>query len=59
MATKWKIIMTVSVSDNWIEDGFDMTERKQDIEDSIKSMLPYAYDHEVKVDMLIAKNVTQ
>lgn len=50
---KWKIELTVEVSQNWIDDGFDMNhaEREQQLIDAIKEMLPYAYDSEVRVQI--------
>lgn len=50
---KWKIELTIEVSENWIEDGFDMSEpeREQQLKDAIYSMLPYAYESEIKVEI--------
>lgn len=50
---KWKIELTVEVSENWIEDGFDFNEpaREEQLKEAIYSMLPYAYEHEVKVEI--------
>jgi len=55
---KWKISLTVEVSENWIEDGFDLNhpEREEQLKDAITSMLPYAHEHEMKVS--ITSNVS-
>jgi len=45
----WKIEVTLKVADNWVEDGFDASERLQQIEQSFADLLPYAYDEEVVV----------
>lgn len=47
----WKVELTVTVSENWIDDGFELTEREQEIKDCFHSMLPYAYGNEVSVDV--------
>lgn len=47
---KWLIQIEIKVADLWIEDGFDMSKRIEDLEEQIVSqMLPYAYGHEVNV----------
>lgn len=51
---KWKIQLTVEVSENWVEDGFDLneSEREEQIKEAFANMLPYAYGHEVKVEII-------
>lgn len=49
----WELKIKVSVADSWIADGFNMKERLEDLQDQVKSMLPYAYGHEVKVKATI------
>jgi hypothetical protein len=46
---KFTVTIEVKVSQNWIEDGFDLAEREQEIKDAFTSMLPYAYEEEVEV----------
>jgi len=50
---KWKIEITVKVSDNWVDDGFDLSEveREEQLKEAIRSMLPYAYDHEMEIEI--------
>lgn len=45
----WKLEIKLSVADSWVADGFDAKERIEEIEDTIKGLLPYAYGHEVIV----------
>jgi len=52
----WELKIKVSVADSWIADGFNMNERLEDLEDHVRSMLPYAYGHEVKVKAKILKH---
>lgn len=51
----WEIKIKLSVADSWIADGFDASERLEDIQDDIKRALPYAHDWEVKVKATITK----
>jgi len=46
---KWKITVQFETTFNWIDDGFDMQSRKEEIEEAFQNMLPYAFGHEVKV----------
>lgn len=51
----WKIELELSVSDNWLEDGFDLTEeeRKEQITEFFEGqLLPYSYTNEVIVQKL-------
>lgn len=50
MKRTWKIELTVSVDDTWIADGFDASERIDQIQDLLAGdLLPYAYGHEIDV----------
>lgn len=51
----------MKVSDSWVADGFDLSERIEQIEEQIASLLPSAYDHEVdvKVSVLTAPTKQQ
>jgi hypothetical protein len=51
----WDVKITMSVADTWIADGFDLSERIEDIKEQFKDMLPSAYDNEVKVNVVITK----
>lgn len=51
----WNIKIKLEVSDNWIEDGFNASERLVEIEELIYTLLPYAYNNEVKVKASITK----
>ena len=42
-----KYIVELSISDTWVEDGFDIRTR-DDVKDLLQRLLPYAYGHEVK-----------
>lgn len=51
----WKVTLELSVSDNWLEDGFDLTEeeRKEQITEFFEEqLLPYSYTNEVIVNKL-------
>mgnify|MGYP003533150699 CR=1 FL=1 len=54
---KYTVVLNIQVSDNWIEDGFDMTEkeRKEQLSDAVRAMLPYAHEHEIKVDVEVTE----
>jgi len=45
----FKIEITLKVADSWIADGFDASERLEEIEEQITSILPFAYGHELEV----------
>jgi methyl coenzyme M reductase subunit D len=51
----WKIEITLKVDDSWVADGFDASERIEEIEDLMTNMLPYAYEHEVQAKVKILK----
>lgn len=46
---KWKITLILEVSNNWIKDGFDASERLEQIEELVSTLLPSAYEEEFKV----------
>ena len=54
MSKTFTVVLTVTVSDNWVQDGFDLTEqsRKKQLADAVGDMLPHSLAHElfVKVD---------
>lgn len=54
---KYTVVLNIQVSDNWIDDGFDMTEtfRKEQLCDAVRAMLPYAHEHEMKVDVEVTE----
>lgn len=58
--TNWKIAINLSVSNNWIEDGFDPStpERVKQIEDLIRGLLPYALPNEVGIKVYVGKAQT-
>lgn len=45
----FKIEITLKVADSWVADGFDASERLEEIEEQIASILPFAYGHELQV----------
>ena len=50
---KWKIEMELWVDQIWIDDGFDLQERYEDIEQMMEEILPWAIPgEEVKVKNL-------
>ena len=53
----WKIEITMKVADSWVADGFNASNenRIEEIKELICGMLPYAYDHEVEVDVKVTK----
>jgi hypothetical protein len=54
----WTIEIKVSVSDNWIADGFDPSTKawKESIEEAILNLLPYSiYDVEMKAKVKVVK----
>ena len=53
---KWKLEIEIDVSQNWIDDGFDLSERQEEIEELLRSMLPYAYEHEMEIKIGIKEN---
>jgi len=46
---KFKFTTTILITDNWIEDGFELTEDK--IIKQLKDILPYAFENEILVKM--------
>jgi methyl coenzyme M reductase subunit D len=54
----WKIEVKVKVAEIWVDDGFDLedTHWKEYIEEKFKSMIPYAYDHEIQVEVKVKAN---
>lgn len=58
MSFKWKIEIELEVSDNWIEDGFNMSDkfRLDMLEEHFQSdQLPYSYGHEVVAKVTITE----
>lgn len=55
----WKIKATISVADSWVADGFDLKDRIKDIEEFIHTMLPHAYEHEVKATIQVVATPVQ
>lgn len=51
---KWVARVEVSVSKNWIEDGFDLSERREEIEEAVRAMLPYAVSGELGIKVTIS-----
>lgn len=45
----WKLSITVKVADSWVADGFNLSERIEEIEEQIANILPFAYGHEVEI----------
>lgn len=45
----WKIEITLKVDETWVEDGFDASERLEEIQDKLADLLPYAYGHEFQI----------
>jgi hypothetical protein len=46
----WKVSFEISISDCWIEDGFDMKERKEQLIEFLEEqLLPYSYSNEVLI----------
>jgi hypothetical protein len=44
----WKVEFEISVSDNWILDGFDMKEREEQLMEFLNfELLPYSFENEV------------
>lgn len=52
---KWKLQVTLEVSENWIEDGFDASTKEslEVMEEVLRERLPYAYDHEFKIGIKV------
>jgi len=58
MSFKWKLEIELTVSDNWVEDGFNMSDqwRIEKLQEHFQSdQLPFAYGHEVKAEVKITK----
>lgn len=51
----WKIEITLKVDDGWVADGFDASERVEEIAELMKGMIPSAYSHEMRADVKIMK----
>jgi hypothetical protein len=49
----WTIKINLSVSENWIADGFDAKERIGQIEELLTNLLPYATENELKIKATI------
>jgi hypothetical protein len=46
---KFKVSIEMTVSQNWIDDGFDLAEREDEICEAFERMLPYAHASEAVV----------
>jgi len=57
--TTWKFEIEMKVSDNWIADGFDASQRVEAIKESIQNLLPLAYEGEVEVKVNITQKPTK
>lgn len=55
----WELNVVVQVSNNWIEDGFDLAERTEEIKQKIQEILPYATESEIIVSLGITKSPTK
>lgn len=51
----WKLAITLKIADSWIADGFDASERIEEIEQQIQNLLPFAYEHEFSVKAKVVK----
>lgn len=51
----FKFEVTMKVSDSWIADGFQISDRIDQIEETIQGLLPYAYGHECVVKVKVTK----
>lgn len=53
----WKFEITMKVADSWVADGFDASQenRIEEIKEAMQGMLPYAYGHEVLVNVNVTK----
>lgn len=47
----FKFIVSMKVADSWVADGFQIIDRIDQIEEKMAELLPYAYEHEVKVSV--------
>lgn len=56
---KWNAQVSVDVHRVWVEDGFDMSERIEEIEEALRNMLPWANSGEVAVRVKITKSPTK
>lgn len=45
----WKLSVTLEVADTWVADGFNASDRVDEIAQRLADMLPYATPDEVKV----------
>lgn len=56
------LTIQISVTDNWINDGFDITTKawQDNIEEAITSLMPYSYPHEFQCKILdVSKELEQ
>lgn len=49
----WTLQIKISVADSWVADGFDASERIEEIQEQIAALLPYAYGDEIAVKVKI------
>jgi hypothetical protein len=50
--TTFKWVVEFEVTENWVEDGFDIDEDRA--QDMLANALPYAYGHELKAKVIKA-----
>lgn len=50
---QWKVEITFRVSNNWVEDGFDLSKRIESIIEFFKGLLPYAFDYETEITVAV------
>lgn len=55
----WKVEVTLEVADSWVMDGFDASNRIDEIEEKLSHLLPHAYGNEFKVSAKITKKPTK
>lgn len=53
MPKKYELKIKVTVDQSWIDDGFDMFERKEEIEEKLRELIPYAYEREMLIEIEI------
>jgi hypothetical protein len=45
----WKLELEISCADIWLEDGFNLEERRDEIIELLSQMLPYATEKELSI----------
>lgn len=51
----WELKVKLEVGNVWLEDGFDASERIEEINDLLSSLLPHAFGSEFKITTKIIK----